>query len=70
VIRIGFIRLNHREYGVRGNKAAEIINVAVSVVADDSFAQPDHVPNAEIVGKHTLVIAAAEARITLLDFAE
>src|ERR1700722_20499351 len=60
----------HGDYGVGGDEAREVINVAVCVVPGDPPAKPDDVRCAQVVGESFLIVDAGHAGIALLHFAE
>ena len=70
VIRIFRIVLDHGDDGVRRDEPREVIDVAVSIVAEDAAAQPDHVRRTEIISEDFFVVFARHAGIALLHFAE
>jgi len=41
VIRIGLIGLHDRDYGVTGNKAGDIIDMAISIIPFNAIAKPE-----------------------------
>ena len=49
------------------DEAADVVHVAVGVVAGDAAAQPDHVRGAQDVPQDLLVLAPSEARVADLD---
>src|SRR5208337_2796353 len=52
------------------DEAGEVVHVAVGVVAEDAFAEPDHVRRSEMRSKDFFVVLARHAGIALLHFAE
>ena len=51
IIFAQLILLDHRDHGIRSDKAGNVIDVAVSVVAGDAAVEPDDGLHSKIVGK-------------------
>src|SRR5208282_1934274 len=60
VVHVGGIVLQDGDDGVGGDKAGEVVDVAVGVVAGDSVAKPQDVGYAEISPQVILDVGAAE----------
>jgi hypothetical protein len=67
VVYIFGISLDHGDDGVGGDEAGEVVDVAVSVVAEDAAAEPDGVRGAEVIGEELLVVFAVHVGIALLN---
>ncbi len=50
VIVIAPIRFHSRDHRVNGDKTGDIVHVAMGVVANYAAGQPDHLPDAQVVG--------------------
>lgn len=67
ILGIGFDR---GDDCIGSHEAGKVIHVAVSVVAGNAFAEPDHMRCTEIFCEDPLVIFARHPRIALLNFAK
>jgi len=70
VIHVFGVGLDHGDDRALPDEARKIVDVAVSVVAEDAASQPNGVRRAEIVGKGLLVVNPRHVGIALLLFAE
>src|SRR4029078_4849964 len=70
VVFVARLILYHRDDAIRANKAGEIINMAVGVVADDPATEPEHFLHAEVVGEDALIRGAIERWIAFLRLAQ
>src|SRR5271165_4791709 len=70
VIFTSLILVDHRDHGVWSDKARDVVDVAVSIVAGDSAIEPDDGLHSQIIGKHLLIGGAIHGRIALLNAGE
>lgn len=70
VIHIFRIVFNHRHNRIRCNESCEVIDMAMRIVAGNSFSQPDDVLRAEIFFEKFFVVGARHAWIALLNFSQ
>ena len=54
----------------RRDESGDVVDVAVGVVADASFAEPDRPVDAEPLREDLLVVHASRARVSHLDVAQ
>ncbi len=52
-----------KDHGARADEAANVVDVAVGVVAGDAPPQPEHIRHAQIDAQSSLDFLAAEARV-------
>src|SRR5207248_9543866 len=70
MIWIGSIWLDGGDNGLRGHKARDVVNVAVSIVAGDAAVQPDHICDAEIIVERSFDLLARKRGVALLHISE
>ena len=70
VVGIARVGLNSRDDSCGRDKASDVIDVAVRIVADDTAAKPDGLVYAEIVAEAALKLCAADAGVPLLHLAQ
>ena len=66
VVGVVPIRLGAEDDDAGANESADIVDVAVGVVAHDAPAEPDHLANAQAVGEGPLDLGSGEPRIARL----
>jgi len=70
VVHIFGVGLDHSDDRALPDEARKIVDVAVSVVAEDAASQPNGVRRAEVVGEGLLVVNPGHVGIALLLFAK
>ena len=70
MVGVARVRLDGCDDGGGRNKAGNVVDMAVSIVADDAAIEPDGVVDAEIVVKDALELLAADAGVALLHVAQ
>jgi hypothetical protein len=70
VVGIILVGLNNSDYRLRRDKARDVVNVTVGIVAGDAALQPNHVGDAEIVVKGGFDLLSRSSGIALLHVAE
>ena len=70
MVRIFGIRFDHGDDGIFRDEASQVVDVAVSVIAENAASQPDGVRRAEVIGKRFFVVHACHVRIALLHLAQ
>ena len=66
VVGVARIRLGAEDDDAGPHEPADVVDVAVGVVAHDAPAEPDHLADAEAVGEGALDLGSGEARISRL----
>ncbi len=66
VIRITRVVFRHGQHNPGSDKAGELVDVPVGVVARNAAAEPDHVLHAQIVSKYLFHRWLAHARVAIL----
>src|SRR5262249_29253636 len=70
VVRIGFLIFNRRKNSICAHEPRNIVDVAVSVVSDDTASKPNHFFYTKVLREDLLQVLPRQARIPLLNFAE
>src|ERR1700691_982931 len=70
MVRVARIRLDGGYDGLRRNEAADVVHMAVRVVARHAASQPDHLIDAEKIVKGPLKLLTAHAGVALLHVAQ
>ena len=70
VVLVGRIVFDGQDHRVRSHEPRDVVDVAVRVVADAAFAEPDRVADAEPLREDLLVVLRVESRVADLDVAE
>ncbi len=66
VVFIRWVVLDNRDDSARTNKAGQVVNMAVRIVAGDAAVEPQDFFDAKIISQHFFQILPGQTGITLL----